>query len=224
MHAGCAPAQIITSKMSAHGGEIRLISAAPAAWLGCPRPSLIAPLVAVLLIALIGVVNLYGATSVSRGSRADLYVTQLYWLVAGSILGNRVLRKEDPKFPKTNAGFTYPYGPSRSRDEDGNLSGEKEGVFLIKAKRRCQYTDKRGDLQDQRPVAIVDSFGEPFKLTDEIPGGSIVRISYDLFAFAKGGNAGVSAGLQGVQIKSLGAGSSGSMFGTLDTEGEDIAD
>jgi len=133
-------------------------------------------------------------------------------------------RKEDPKFPKTNAGFTYPYGPSRSRDEDGNLSGEKEGVFLLKAKRRCQYTDKRGDIQDQRPVTIVDSFGEPFKLTDEIPGGSIVRISYDLFAFSKGGNAGVSAGLQGVQIKSLGAGGGGSMFGTLDTEGEDIAD
>lgn len=44
-------------------------------------------LVAVLLIALVGVVNLYSATSVARGGLADLYVTQIYWLVAGGILG-----------------------------------------------------------------------------------------------------------------------------------------
>ena len=42
-------------------------------------------LIGVLLIAVIGVVNLYSATSVARGGRADLYVTQIYWLVAGGI-------------------------------------------------------------------------------------------------------------------------------------------
>ena len=42
-------------------------------------------LVAVLLIALVGVVNLYSATSVAKGGLADLYVTQIYWLVAGGI-------------------------------------------------------------------------------------------------------------------------------------------
>ena len=42
-------------------------------------------LAAVLLIAVIGVVNLYSATSVARGGRADLYVTQIYWLVAGGM-------------------------------------------------------------------------------------------------------------------------------------------
>ncbi|GAC1352059.1 MAG: rod shape-determining protein RodA [Polyangiales bacterium] len=42
-------------------------------------------LVSVLLIAVIGVVNLYSATSVAHGGRADLYVTQIYWLVAGGI-------------------------------------------------------------------------------------------------------------------------------------------
>jgi rod shape determining protein RodA len=42
-------------------------------------------LAAVLLIAVIGVVNLYSATSVARGGRADLYVTQIYGLVAGGI-------------------------------------------------------------------------------------------------------------------------------------------
>ena len=44
-------------------------------------------LTVVLIIALIGVVNLYSATSVSHGPRADLYVTQIYWLVAGGIAG-----------------------------------------------------------------------------------------------------------------------------------------
>ncbi len=42
-------------------------------------------LIVVLLIAVVGVVNLYSATSVARGGRADLYVTQIYWLVAGGI-------------------------------------------------------------------------------------------------------------------------------------------
>lgn len=47
-------------------------------------------LVAVMLIGLVGVVNLYSATSVAKGGLADLYVTQIYWLVAGSIAGTVV--------------------------------------------------------------------------------------------------------------------------------------
>ncbi|HEY2368688.1 MAG TPA: rod shape-determining protein RodA [Polyangiaceae bacterium] len=38
-------------------------------------------------LAVIGVVNLYSATSVVRASLSDLYVQQVYWLVAGGILG-----------------------------------------------------------------------------------------------------------------------------------------
>jgi rod shape determining protein RodA len=37
-------------------------------------------------LAVIGVVNLYSATSVVRASLSDLYVQQVYWLVAGGIL------------------------------------------------------------------------------------------------------------------------------------------
>ncbi len=37
-------------------------------------------------LAVVGVVNLYSATSVVRASLADLYVQQVYWLVAGGIL------------------------------------------------------------------------------------------------------------------------------------------
>ena len=47
-------------------------------------------LVGVMLIGLVGVVNLYSATSVAKGGLADLYVTQIYWLVAGSIVGTLV--------------------------------------------------------------------------------------------------------------------------------------
>lgn len=38
-------------------------------------------------LAVVGVVNLYSATSVLRASLSDLYVQQVYWLVAGGILG-----------------------------------------------------------------------------------------------------------------------------------------
>jgi rod shape determining protein RodA len=38
------------------------------------------------LVALIGIVNLYSATSVYSGARAEQYVNQVYWLVAGGIL------------------------------------------------------------------------------------------------------------------------------------------
>jgi rod shape determining protein RodA len=39
------------------------------------------------LIAVLGVVNLYSATSVYSGVRAELYISQIYWLVLGGILG-----------------------------------------------------------------------------------------------------------------------------------------
>jgi rod shape determining protein RodA len=42
-------------------------------------------LVAVVLIALVGVVNLYSATSIAKKALSDLYLTQIYWFVAGGI-------------------------------------------------------------------------------------------------------------------------------------------
>lgn len=38
------------------------------------------------LIAVIGIVNLYSATSVATSARAELYLNQVYWLVAGGVL------------------------------------------------------------------------------------------------------------------------------------------
>ena len=38
------------------------------------------------ILALIGVINLYSATSVSRASLSEVYIQQVYWLVSGGIL------------------------------------------------------------------------------------------------------------------------------------------
>jgi rod shape determining protein RodA len=38
-------------------------------------------------LAVIGVVNLYSATSVARAALSDMYIQQVYWLVLGGILG-----------------------------------------------------------------------------------------------------------------------------------------
>lgn len=39
------------------------------------------------VLAVIGVINLYSATSVSRAALSDIYIQQVYWLVLGGILG-----------------------------------------------------------------------------------------------------------------------------------------
>ncbi|HQP34704.1 MAG TPA: FtsW/RodA/SpoVE family cell cycle protein, partial [Polyangiaceae bacterium] len=38
------------------------------------------------LIAVIGIVNLYSATSVAKAALTELYLNQIYWMVAGGIL------------------------------------------------------------------------------------------------------------------------------------------
>src|SRR5262249_5487186 len=43
------------------------------------------------LIAVLGVVNLYSATSVYQGPRAELYITQIQFLAVGGILGGIIL-------------------------------------------------------------------------------------------------------------------------------------
>jgi rod shape determining protein RodA len=42
--------------------------------------------ISVALIAVVGIVNLYSATSVYGASRGELYLNQVYWLVAGGIM------------------------------------------------------------------------------------------------------------------------------------------
>jgi rod shape determining protein RodA len=46
--------------------------------------------ITVAALAVIGVINLYSATSVSRGSHSEDYIQQIYWLVGGGILATVV--------------------------------------------------------------------------------------------------------------------------------------
>lgn len=46
--------------------------------------------IAVAILAVIGVINLYSATSVSHGAHTDDYIQQIYWLVGGGILATVV--------------------------------------------------------------------------------------------------------------------------------------
>jgi rod shape determining protein RodA len=46
--------------------------------------------IAVAALGVIGVINLYSATSVARGSHADDYVQQIYWLVGGGIVATMI--------------------------------------------------------------------------------------------------------------------------------------
>jgi len=43
--------------------------------------------ISAVIIAVLGVINLYSATSVYSGARAELYISQVYWLFIGGILG-----------------------------------------------------------------------------------------------------------------------------------------
>jgi rod shape determining protein RodA len=55
---------------------------------GLPRDNFDWPLFLVAsALAVLGVINLYSATSVARAALSDVYVQQVYWLVLGGILG-----------------------------------------------------------------------------------------------------------------------------------------
>ncbi|MFN7135451.1 MAG: FtsW/RodA/SpoVE family cell cycle protein, partial [Myxococcales bacterium] len=47
--------------------------------------------ISVVAIAVAGVINLYSATSVYSGTRAELYINQIQWLAVGGILGGVIL-------------------------------------------------------------------------------------------------------------------------------------
>ena len=65
--------------------------------------------IVVAIIAAVGVVNLYSATSVYTQSRSDLYVSQFYFLVAGAALGGLVVVL-DPRHLERFAYVLYAAG------------------------------------------------------------------------------------------------------------------
>lgn len=65
--------------------------------------------ICVVLISVLGVINLYSATSVYTGNRAELYISQIYWLFLGGIVGG-VLIAIDYRHLERVAYFLYTFG------------------------------------------------------------------------------------------------------------------
>jgi rod shape determining protein RodA len=61
------------------------------------------------VLAVIGVVNLYSATSVSRASLSDVYIQQVYWLVFGGILATLVAAIDYRHYERLGYGL-YAFG------------------------------------------------------------------------------------------------------------------
>jgi hypothetical protein len=113
-------------------------------------------------------------------------------------------RSADPRFP--TSGLIYPWVESRGpKKDDGSPGDIIEGKWLIKAKRKTVRMRNGGQERNTAPI-LQDGLGQPIKpgTLDDIPPSSEVRLMLDLFAYNKAGNAGVSAGLVGVQVKKLG--------------------
>ena len=64
------------------------------------------------LIAVLGVINLYSATSVYPGARAELYVSQIQWLAVGGILGGIVARASTTGTSSASATCSTPSASS----------------------------------------------------------------------------------------------------------------
>jgi len=134
----------------------------------------------------------------------EQYIKQ-YSAIARELI--ETARSGDPNFPRADNGFTYPWMESRGpKDEAGNLGDIIPGKWLIKAKRNAVRT--RGGTQERNTAPILqDGLGQPIKpgTLESIPPSTEARLMLDLFAYHQGVNAGVSAGLVGMQIKKLGA-------------------
>ena len=65
--------------------------------------------IAAALIAVLGVVNLYSATHVYSGARAELYINQIQWLAIGSVLGG-VLLAIDYRYLERFGYVLYTFG------------------------------------------------------------------------------------------------------------------
>src|SRR5262245_39093659 len=65
--------------------------------------------ICVVLISVLGVINLYSATSVYTGARAELYISQIYWLFLGGIVGG-VLIAIDYRHLERVAYILYTFG------------------------------------------------------------------------------------------------------------------
>lgn len=123
------------------------------------------------LIAVLGVLNLYSATSVYTGARAELYISQVYWLVVGGIVGG-VLAAIDYRFLERFAYVLYAFGVFSlmlvfvlAKDVRGSTRwidfgpfsfqpSEFMKIFLVIALAKYLHDDPRSEGRSLRDLAI----------------------------------------------------------------------
>ncbi len=66
--------------------------------------------IAAALLAVLGVINLYSATSVYTGALSELYISQIQWLAVGGILGGLVVA-----YAFLKSGRTHPMAELKYR-------------------------------------------------------------------------------------------------------------
>lgn len=120
--------------------------------------------------------------------------------------------EKDKAKSKKIAGLTLTVPIRPHTDEEGE---EIEGEYVVSFKAKASGTRKDGTTWSFAPI-VVDSQRNPMK-NRSIGRGSIVRVRYELYPYASPGlgKAGISAGLQGVQVidfQSVGTRDPNSMF------------
>ncbi|WP_437625788.1 rod shape-determining protein RodA [Sorangium sp. So ce1151] len=127
--------------------------------------------IAAVSIAVLGVVNLYSATSVYSGARAELYISQVYWLFMGGIIGG-VLIALDYRHLERLGYVLYTFGVFSlalvfvlARDVRGSARWIEFGafrfqpsefmkVFLVIALAKYLHDDPRNEGRTLRDLAI----------------------------------------------------------------------
>ncbi len=127
--------------------------------------------IAAVSIAVLGVVNLYSATSVYSGARAELYISQVYWLFMGGIIGG-VLIALDYRHLERLGYVLYTFGVFSlalvfvlARDVRGSARWIEFGafrfqpseftkVFLVIALAKFLHDDPRNEGRTLRDLAI----------------------------------------------------------------------
>src|SRR6185436_12077032 len=127
--------------------------------------------IAAACIAVLGVLNLYSATSVYSGARAELYISQVYWLVVGGIVGG-VLAAVDYRFLERFAYVLYAFGVFSlmlvfvlAKDVRGSARwidfgpfsfqpSEFMKIFIVIALAKYLHDDPRSEGRSLRDLAI----------------------------------------------------------------------
>lgn len=123
------------------------------------------------IIGVLGVVNLYSATSVYQGALAELYISQVYWLVLGGILGG-ILIAVDYRHLERLGYVLYTFGVFTlvlvfvlAKDVRGSARWIEFGafrfqpsefmkIFLIIALAKYLHDDPRSEGRSLRELAV----------------------------------------------------------------------